>query len=265
MVVGTLDFTPPPSLEKPKASKVKRKSKSAKLRPSSPKIEIPGKRPATSSDEMDLGVPLAPPSTLGVPPPLSHPAKVPTTVRKKVKHTKAESAGAATASTASPAPHGESSSLGEGIRPRLPDSLANSGISPRSTSAPTSTTSLISSVAAEFADPTHTKLARTSVPTLQNSSLRRVPNTRSSQVWQSFDSHDFESELASEFESSWPAGGVAEGSILLQTINNACKRIWTRPISKMCLHSDLPRLSLHLELVDERTASIVRPFSPSQY
>lgn len=46
--------------------------------------------------------------------------------------------------------------------------------------------------------------------------------------------------------------------MMQQTVKTACKRIWSRPYTNLCLHSDLPRLSHNLEIVDERTGQMVR-------
>lgn len=43
-----------------------------------------------------------------------------------------------------------------------------------------------------------------------------------------------------------------------QTVKTACKRIWSRPYTNLCLHSDLPRLSHNLEIVDEKSGQMVR-------
>jgi hypothetical protein len=86
---------------------------------------------------------------------------------------------------------------------------------------------------------------------------RRVNTGRGSVVWKTFEDDDFESELTSELESRWQSG-ASEGPMLLQTMKGACKRIWARPLTNICLHSDLPRLSHNMEIVDERSGAVVR-------
>lgn len=86
---------------------------------------------------------------------------------------------------------------------------------------------------------------------------RRSNTTRASLVWKNFEEGDFENELASELESRWQSGAT-EGSMMLQTVKTACKRIWSRPYTNLCLHSDIPRLSHNLEIVDEKSGQMVR-------
>lgn len=111
--------------------------------------------------------------------------------------------------------------------------------------------------------------SRTSAPAFRASSSTSIPSAasikgvrrsntgRASLVWKTFEDGDFENELASELESRWQSGSNA-GSMMHQTVKSACKRIWGRPFNNLCLHSDLPRLSHNLEIVDERNGQMVR-------
>lgn len=77
-----------------------------------------------------------------------------------------------------------------------------------------------------------------------------------SQTQINFD-EDWEDELKEELENKWKEIDSNEGPIMLTTIKQTISKFWNRPLERLPLHSDLPRLVHGLEIVDETSGTMV--------
>lgn len=68
---------------------------------------------------------------------------------------------------------------------------------------------------------------------------------------------DWEDKLKLELERKWKESDGSEGPIMLTTIRQTIKKIWVRPLEKLPLQTDLPRLVNGLEIVDETSGTMV--------
>lgn len=68
---------------------------------------------------------------------------------------------------------------------------------------------------------------------------------------------DWEDKLKLELERKWKESAGSEGPIMFTTIRQTIKKIWVRPLEKLPLHTDLPRLVNGLEIVDETSGTMV--------
>lgn len=71
------------------------------------------------------------------------------------------------------------------------------------------------------------------------------------------DEMDWEDELNHEFEGRWSKLDKGNGPIMFSTIRQTITKMWNKKLTKLSIQSDLPLLIKHLEIVDERTGTLL--------